>query len=154
MGDGALTKEQLDAEMAEWIAWRKERDAPKPAAKSVPASAARPRNAVLIDSIIKAVAPHVVALEKQVSELQMRVAELERKGYVGIWRDGKEYSPQSEVTHDGARWICHKRTSDKPGKSGDWTMIEKSEPAQARSDATEAAIPRENGHLPANPRLR
>ena len=106
-------------------------------------------NAELVKAIAKGFAPIIQeAIEAAVGPLKARIEELERKGYVGIWKAGKEYSPQSECTHDGARWIAHKRTSDKPGQSGDWTMIEKSMP---RSDAASTVNPRSNGHY-ARPR--
>src|SRR5262245_14284427 len=104
-------------------------------------------NAALISGIMKGIAPTIHELQTQIDALQARVNELERKGYVGVWKEGREYSSQSEVTHDGARWISHKRTNDKPGSSADWQMVEKSTP---RSE-TPTANPRSNGHY-ANPR--
>ena len=59
---------------------------------------------------------------------------------------------ESECTHDGARWIAHKRTSDKPGASGDWTMIEKSATPAPRSDTAAASHHRNGSALPARPR--
>ncbi len=142
MTDDPLTKDELNRTVEEFRAWRDEVTAPTPAPKM--------RDAALIKSIITGIAPTIADLEKQVTELRARIEELERKGYVGIWKAGKEYSPQSEVTHDGARWISHKRTSDKPGTSADWLMMEKSEP---RNDTSETSSARANGHL-SNPRMR
>jgi hypothetical protein len=124
--------------------YREEVGAPV-ATKSVPAG-----NVALIKAIMAGIAPFIHELEKKIDALQARVAELERsqKTYLGVWKDGREYSPHSEVTHDGGRWFCHKRTSNKPGSSADWALMEKS--VNPRSDAT-TANSRVNGHHP-NPR--
>lgn len=120
----------------------------KPASFDMPAAAPW---ATALKGIINGIAPTISALEQRVEQLEQRLAEVERKGYVGVWKDGKEYSPQSECTHDGARWICHKRTADKPGTSADWSMMEKSAPTSSpRSDAS-TVNPRVNGHY-ARPR--
>jgi hypothetical protein len=132
MGDGPLTKAMLEEMTVEWHRWRAEIGEPlEPVAatKSVTTSTKG-----VVKGIIDAIAPVIVNLEKQVSALQARVEELERKGYVGIWKEGKEYSSQSECTHDGARWISHKRTNDKPGTSADWSLMEKSEPRSECED--------------------
>jgi hypothetical protein len=156
MGDGPLTKEMLDAETREWRTWRAEVGAPvagpEPAAKSLPPA---PALSARDKGLLAGVAQVIHELEQRIDELQARVSELERsqKTYLGVWKDGKEYTAQSEVTCDGARWICHKRTQDKPGTSADWTMMEKSAAAQPRSDATTTSQ-RANGQLPTNPYLR
>ncbi len=151
----ALSKDELDAETAEW----RERCAAlgydavdhqgnqnpgdPPHTKELPQSK-KADVRLIIKGVIEAVAPHIVALEKQVAALAARIEELERKGYCGVWKSGKEYSPQSEVTCDGGRWISHKRTSDKPGLSADWSLMEKSfETSHARNGS---ALP------PASPR--
>jgi hypothetical protein len=154
MGDGALTKEQLDTATAEWLEWRKGLDAPV-------ASTVGPRTAVLIGSIIKAVAPHIVALEKQVAALQARVEELERRPelkYLGVFRDdGRKYSEGSAITHDGGIWIALKATTERPGHSADWQLAVKSggvPTVSPRSDASSSAATRPNGHPHPNPRMR
>lgn len=92
-------------------------------------------NAALIGAIMRGIAPalhqHVRdEIQKATAPLLARIDELERRGYCGVWKSGREYSPQSECTHDGVRWLAHKRTADRPGSSGDWVMMEKSdEPA-------------------------
>ena len=128
----AMTYKQMQEELA----------AAKPAS-STP-------NAALIKAIMAGIAPVVHEhihheIEKAVAPLLARIEELERKGYVGVWKTGKEYTPQSEVTHEGARWLAHKRTSDKPGASADWSLIEKATTSHARNGS---AGP------PANPRSR
>jgi hypothetical protein len=106
------------------------------------AAPAKSNEALLIKALNEVT--HVIdKLEKQIAELQARISELERKGYVGVWKDGKEYTAQSEVTHEGARWIAHKRTSDKPGASADWSLMEKSA-VNPRSD-TGTVNARSNG---------
>jgi hypothetical protein len=152
MDEGPLTKEELDAETAEW----REREAlgypqiEKPPRGGFSVQTKASNNTALIKSIMAGIAPFIHDLEKKIGALQTRIEELERKGYCGVWKSGKEYSPQSEVTHDGARWISHKRTSDKPGASADWTLTEKSEPT-ARSDTT-TSPPRTNAPRPTGPR--
>jgi hypothetical protein len=146
MGE-VLTKEQLDVTTAEWrercaaVEVQTEKRPPRPFSGQ--------HNTELITAIMKGIAPYIHDLEKQVAALQTRIEELERKGYVGVWKDGKEYTPQSEVTHEGARWIAHKRTSDKPGASADWSLMEKSA-VNPRSD-TGTVNARSNGHY-ARPR--
>jgi hypothetical protein len=108
---------------------------------------------VMLKEITDAAVPRFEAIEQRLDALQERVNELERKGYVGIWKSGKEYSPHSEVTHDGARWLSHKRTSAKPGDDADWLMVEKSFPtASPRSDETVARGRNGSGGPPAHPR--
>jgi hypothetical protein len=152
MGEGPLTKEQLDAENREW----RERCAALgyPVEVKSPTGVKVHNNTALIKAIMAGIAPHIIALEKQITALQTRVEELERsqKTYLGVWKGGREYTPQSEVTHDGARWIAHKRTSDKPGASADWSLMEKSEPTENRT-GTPPAHPRNGGDgVPARPR--
>jgi hypothetical protein len=111
------------------------------------------RDQGLMKAVIDTFGPAIVALEKQVSELQARLAEVERKGYVGVWKADREYSPQSEVTHDGARWFAHKRTSDKPGTSADWQLMEKSAPTPSPRNETAVATARNgSSHTMSRPR--
>jgi hypothetical protein len=107
-------------------------------------------NAELIKAVTRGVAQTLWPYLDKIEQLEKRVEELERsqKTYLGVWKEGREYSPHSEVTSDGARWLCHKRTTDKPGSSADWVMMEKS--VLPRSD-TATAHARSNGHY-ANPR--
>jgi hypothetical protein len=156
MGDGPLTKQMLDELTVEWRRWRAEVGAPvdaPTAAKSLPPSAALSSRDI---GLVQGVAAVIHELEKQIVGLQSRIEELERtqKTYLGVWKDGKEYTPQSEVTYDGARWICHKRTRDRPGASADWTLMEKAT-ANPRSNDLTTSHPRNGsaGGL-ANPRLR
>jgi hypothetical protein len=137
-----------DGPEGELYARRGEPVEPVPVAKSVSATAVNAHDGALVKAIALAVAPVIHKLETRVEQLEQRLAEVERKGYVGIWKEGKEYSPQSECTHDGARWFCHKRTSDKPGTSADWSMMEKS---AAPRDATASA---RNGHYVREQRLK
>jgi hypothetical protein len=153
MGDGALTKAQLDEMTIEWRRWRQEVGMPisdTPVVKTMPSEPMlSSRDRALAQGFAQGIAPTIHALEQQVSELQARVAELERsqKTYLGVWKAGREYSAMSEVTLDGARWFCCKSTSNKPGTSADWTMMEKSTPTSTpRSDTTATSRTRENGH--------
>src|SRR5262249_16395850 len=143
MGDGLLTEKQLAETTARWRAYRDEIgasvDAP-PAAKSV-----NDHDARLIQGIMKGLAPVLFEYEKQIEALASPVTELEdsEKTYVGTWRWERTYSQGSEVTHDGGRWYCAKRTSYKPGSSADWSLMEKS---VIPRDETATANPRSNGH--------
>jgi hypothetical protein len=158
----ALMQEVIDEILAESRARVEERAArapPAAAAVSAPNAITREQLGAYfraqVKTIVDLAVPRFEAIERRLDALQERVNELERKGYVGIWREGREYSPQSECTHDGARWFCHKRTSDKPGSSADWVLMEKSAPLSTpapRSDET-TSRPRQNGHY-ANPRPR
>jgi hypothetical protein len=145
MSDGPITKRDLDELMTEFRAWRDER-AP------VDAGAARPKsgNAALVQSIVRGIAPVVW---DELKRLEQRIAELERnqKTYLGVWKEGREYSSNSEVTFEGGRWYCAKRTSDKPGHSADWTLMEKSTAAASPRSDTGTAAARQNGHY-ATPR--
>jgi len=143
--DGPLTKKELDESTAKWRAYRHEIGAPvdaPAAAKSVNEHDAR-----LIQGIMKGLASVLFEYEQQIEALTSRVTELERsqKTYLGVWKADREYSSHSEVTHDGARWFCHKRTSDKPGSSADWSLMEKSAPAVLQRSDTASARPRQNG---------
>jgi hypothetical protein len=155
-----LTKAELDRTTAAWrehcAASGYPVDTLAPAAKSFSAAEVKIHSAALIKAIMVGIAPVIHELEKQVGKLQSRIEELERsqKTYLGVWKAGREYSPQSEVTHDGARWYCCKSTSNKPGASADWTLMEKSEPtAHPRSDTSVTSAERVNGPHP-NPRFR
>jgi hypothetical protein len=141
MGD-PLTKEQLDATTAEW----RERCAAVEVKSAKASPGTLSHDTTIIKSVIEAVAPHIVALEKQIAELQARISALELRPearYLGTWSE-KEYSGGSLVTHGGALWHCNKRTHDRPGSSADWTLAQKSAVAP-RSDGS-TVNPRTNGH--------
>jgi hypothetical protein len=160
----ALTKEQLEAEVA---AWREHRAGyevePEPVAKEanfaplgakdanlapLGAKAAPAVPKVLIAGILKAVAPFVYSLEQQVTALATRVQELEaaqgEMRYCGVWRSEKEFSAGSFATHAGALWHANRRTSAVPGNTGDWTMVAKGgvPVSHARNGHDTAARPR------------
>lgn len=87
-----------------------------------------------IAAIIQGIAPiikdEVEALQKQIAALSARVVELEAQRdemkYCGVWRPEKIYTPGSFATCDGAMWHANRKTAEKPGASGDWTMCAKS----------------------------
>ena len=128
-------------------------DAPAHATKALPSGAALSmRDKGLLQGVAEILAPYLNRIE----QFEQRLAELERsqKTYLGVWKSDREYSAMSEVTHDGARWYCCKSTSNKPGASADWVMMEKSSPvAHPRSDATATASAR-NGHYVREQRLK
>jgi hypothetical protein len=144
-----LTKDELDRANAEWLAWRKSIDAPTPATKALPSIAALTARE---KALLAGIAPFIHELEKRIEVLE---AQRDEMRYCGTWREGKDYTAGSFATHDGAMWHANRRTSEKPGASGDWTMAAKSgQPtASPRPDAA-TSNPR-NGHdgLP-NPRFR
>src|SRR5262245_58122329 len=117
MGDGPLTQKQLSETTEKWRAYRAEIGMPVEAPAPAAAQSVNEHDTKLVLGVVKGIAPVIFELEQKIAKLEQRISELERKGYVGVWREGKEYSPQSEVTHDGARWLSHKRTTDKPGRS-------------------------------------
>jgi hypothetical protein len=138
--------------VAAFAAWRDEVATPASAVKAVtePVTKSAPNNDALVRNITRGIAQTLAPYLDKIDALERRVAELERnqKTYLGVWREGREYSQNSEVTFDGARWFCTKRTIDKPGCSADWVMQEKS--ATPRSEMAPARA-RQNGHY-ANPR--
>jgi hypothetical protein len=76
---------------------------------------------VLADYIKAQVAP----LQKQIAELEARLADVPR--YRGVWIEGQTYRAGSFVTYDGSLWHCNAPTVSRPG-SGDaaWTLAVKS----------------------------
>ena len=89
-----------------------------------------------------------VALEKQNRELQRElrhaVAELKharaehdhkifnlendvssKVSYRGTWRAETLYRPTDVVTRGGRLWFCNIQTTDKPGSSSGWKMMDK-----------------------------
>jgi hypothetical protein len=158
----ALTKQQLTELTAEWIAWRKEIgvpvDATAPVAKGLTIPEVKVRDAAVIQAVMSAVAPVIYELEQKTAALSARVTDLEAQRnemkYCGVWREGKEYTSGSFATHDGALWHANKKTEEKPGMSGDWTMAAKSG-SNPRSDAATSGPRNGSAHgPPANPRLR
>jgi hypothetical protein len=157
----ALSEEELAASVAEWQRWRKQIDAPVPAAKAMLSGAALTSHD---KALIAGIAPTIYALERELEKLRARVAELEARPtlkYLGTWREGKTYSAGTFITDAGSVWYCHASTSSRPGENADWQLAVKSgggshEPAGARAPErsdTSAASPRVNGHY-ANPRPR
>jgi hypothetical protein len=61
-------------------------------------------------------------------------AQRDEMKYCGIWREGKQFTAGSFVTCDGAMWHANKRTSEKPGTTGDWTLAAKSGNPRANGD--------------------
>ena len=128
-----LSKAELDRVTAAWrddLAARYP-SAGEPAAKAVTVPAeVKAGDRVVIDAVIGAIAPVIHALEQKTVALQTRIEELEAQRdemkYCGVWREGKEYSPGSFTTHDGAMFHANRKTSEKPGASGDWVMAAKS----------------------------
>ena len=119
----AMTYEEMERALAEATL---SSFAHTPVVKSVTVPAVKSHDAMLIQSVVRAVAPHIIALEKQIAELQARVLELEsaqgEMKYCGVWREGKEYTSGSFVTHDGALFHANRKTSARPGDSanGSW----------------------------------
>ena len=60
----------------------------------------------------------------KIEELERRIAALEAAPslrYVGVWRDGTDYPPQTAVTRSGSTWItiAGARAGQMPGLHGD-----------------------------------
>jgi hypothetical protein len=149
----ALTKAELDETTREWREDLARRGhsvgAPKqPVAKGLPSAVGlSARDKGLLQGVAESIAPYL----KRIEQLEQRVAELEASAsemkYCGVWREGKTYSSGSFATHDGAMFHANRKTSERPGSSGDWVMAAKSgQPVpHPRSDAT-TVTPRSNGH--------
>ena len=147
MGEGALTKEQLDAANAEWLAWRKERDAPvapKPAAKALrTAPALSQHDAALIKGIASAFHDEIEALKARISEL-----ESSSMTYLGVHQSSMAYRKGHVVTFDGSAWCATRDVSvEKPGHGDGWQLMVKHgkdapaaspRPARARRRAASA----------------
>jgi hypothetical protein len=106
------------------------------------------RDAAIIQAVMVALAPVIY-------ELEQRLVEVERsqKTYLGVWKADRQYSAMSEVTCDGARWYCCKSTSNRPGTSADWTMMEKSAAASSPRSDTATVHPRNgSSHTMSRPR--
>ena len=62
----------------------------------------------------------------KLQEIERRVSRLERSQikYRDIWKAGKVYSLNDQVTHAGALWICRSQTptTDRPGVSPSWRL--------------------------------
>src|SRR5215475_5684261 len=69
----------------------------------------------------------IVALEKQIAELQNRLTENPLWDYVDQWDDTKTYFKNNVVTHQGSAWIVRTpSTNARPGSgSADWRLIVK-----------------------------
>ena len=65
-------------------------------------------------------------------ELAKRVHELEKRPqlrHVGIWTEGKTYSTQNVVTHQGGLWLAKRKTKQRPPHDS-WQLVVKSGGAQ------------------------
>jgi hypothetical protein len=110
------------------------------------------QEAGIIKGVASALHDEIEPLKAQIAALTARVLELEAQRdemkYCGVWREGRAYTPGSFATHDGAMWHANKKTAEKPGASGDWTMCAKSGwPTSHPRSNTAAAHARDNGHL-------
>jgi hypothetical protein len=68
MGDGPLTKDELDQTVVEHRKWCAEHGAPKPAAKALPALTRRDK------ALLAGIAPVIHELEQQIAALQARAS--------------------------------------------------------------------------------
>jgi hypothetical protein len=65
----------------------------------------------------------------RIAELERRLDELERRRpmvFCGYYEDGAEYRPGEVVQYRNATWHCWCTTTDTPGTSDAWQMIQKS----------------------------
>jgi hypothetical protein len=153
MGDGALTKAQLDEFAAAWradCAAAGYVDTLAPVAKGL--SEVKVRDRAVIEACMRAVAPVIHALEQRVAELEARPA----LKYLGTWKQDKTYSAGTFITDAGAVWYCNASTTSRPGENADWSLAVKSggvPTSSPRPDAAATASPR-NGNAASNPRLR
>jgi hypothetical protein len=159
-----MTEEELAEALAHAVPHRPwVKDDAKPAAATKWAKE-NPAKFELMKGIIAGVVPalhdEIEPLKAQISALQARVLELEAQRdemrYCGVWREGKEYTPGSFTTHDGALWHANRKTAERPGNSGDWVLAAKSgQPvAHPRPDAATPNARNGSFHGTSNPRFR
>ena len=125
---GALTKEQLDAETAEWRAHREAKGMPVVGVPKENAKAVTTPNAALIKAIMQGLAPFIHDLEKQIAALQARITELEasRLKYCGVYQPSAAYQRGSVVTLDGSAFHATRNVSaERPGTSDAWQLMVK-----------------------------
>jgi hypothetical protein len=69
----------------------------------------------------------IAALENKITRLEAMI-ELKNFVYVGVFREGKAYSPGQFATHAGGLWHCNQfHTTTKPGNgNAAWTLAVKS----------------------------
>ena len=160
MGDGPLSKKELDQTTAAWRKDLAERgysvDASKqPVAKGLPAVGLSARDKGLLQGVAESIAPYLERIE----QLEQRVEELERRPelkYLGVFRDdGRKYSEGSAVTHSGGVWVALRATTEKPNHSADWQLAVKSGEHSTPTPRSDAATvnTRVNGHY-SQPRTR
>lgn len=84
----------------------------------------------MLDAVKGYVARMMGPLAPRIEALEKRIAELERgqKGlisYRGVWREGDDYREHDVTTHSGCLWFCQTPTTERPGSSNDWRLMQK-----------------------------
>jgi hypothetical protein len=157
MGDGALTKAQLDEVTAAWRRWRAERGEPvehKAMGRSAPAEPAlSPHDMALLKGISSAFHDEIEALKARIAELESGAMK-----YCGVHQASIAYRKGHVVTFDGAAWCDTRDVSvERPGHGDGWQLMVKSgrdmPTPSPHSDASATASQRVNGQHP-NPRMR
>jgi hypothetical protein len=163
MGDGALTRAQLDELTIEWRRWRAEQGAPiepfnKAMGRAVPAGTTRDGALSTHDkALIKGIA---AALHDEIEALKARITELEAGSmkYCGVHQPSLAYRKGHVVSYDGSAWCATRDVSvEKPGHGDGWQLMVKhgkdASTATPRNDTSATAAERTNG-LHSNPRMR
>jgi hypothetical protein len=141
----ALDKKALDEMMVKHRAYRDQ-----PINEGAPSG----QTGQLISGIIKAVAPHLYALEQKIDALLARVAELESSSlkYMGAHQPSIAYRKGDVVSYAGSAWCATRDVSvERPGHGDGFQMMIKSGEASSSHSEAAKARPRQNGHY-ANPR--
>lgn len=94
--------------------------------------------AVNIGELLTPLRARIVELEAQVADLTRRkglaplaakLAEIDGRGWAGIWDAERSYRPKQEVTYGGNLWHCQKACSNvRPGTSDDWKLMQSTKP--------------------------
>jgi hypothetical protein len=159
MGDGALTKAQLDELTIEWRRWRAERGEP---VEPVPAATKSVRSESALSSHDKALLRGIAsAFHDEIEALKMRIAELESgtMKYLGVHQASIAYRKGNVVSYDGSAWCATRDVSvEKPGHGDGWQlMVKRGKDAPAVSEPRADPAPpdaRNGSFAPANPRFR
>jgi hypothetical protein len=158
MGDGALTKQQLDELTAAWRADCAAAGYPvdtlAPVAKAL-TTEVKARDRAIIEAVMAAVAPFIHALEQRVAELEASTLK-----YCGVYQPSASYQRGNVVTCDGSAFHATRSVSaERPGSTDAWQLMVKhgkdAPTASPRSDTATAHA--RNGSAsgpPVNPRLR
>lgn len=89
----------------------------------------------IVDHIASKIGELLAPLRARIAELEKnaplaaKLAEIDERGWAGIWDAERSYRPKQEVTYGGNLWHCQKACSNvRPGTSGDWKLMQSTKP--------------------------